>query len=259
MPHDGHLERGIDIAGRRMRTDFRWLMETTPLTDVVDALDRERVDELPVLDPEGHVKGIVRREDLGAHDESFPAGALARHDIAPASYDEPVAEVVAQMRAAHVSALPVISHAGYVEGIVVLDELARRQARARARSRATEAIRHPLLALRDNFPVAAVGGSLALLALALLGITYGAPTWLSWVDAVAALLAGLAGALYRTPEALGVALSAFLISALSVVWLFGLQVGWPAWLTWLHLVAAIGFLILTVAGGTVRRRYVSLV
>jgi CBS domain-containing protein len=237
-----------------MRTDFRWLRETASLPEVVASMDRGHVDELPVIGSDGLMKGVVHRDDLVDREDGATAGDLARH-VPWATYEEPIPEVLQQMKAAHVTALPVVTAHGAVEGVVVLDDIARDPTYADM----TADVMHPRgrlarlgLALEDTFPAASVTAGLGLLAMAMLGTAYGGngTAWMPWVDAAAGLVALIAAGMYRTPDLLGVALTAFLGVVLVVVGLFGRLIGAPHWLGWLHLLGAVGFIALTASAAT---------
>lgn len=104
-----------------------------------------------------------------------------------------------------------------------------------------EARRRLTLALPSLFATAGVG----LLLLGILGVSYGGRTWLTWMDIAGALVAFVGAATLRTPDVLGLALSALLMAVLTGLWLFSLTGGVARWLVWLHGLAALGFLGLT--------------
>jgi len=237
-------------AGQLMRTGFPRVPAAEPLADALGDMDRARVDALPVLDPDGEMRGIVVKGDYPARwapaaGSRLTAGEAAHAEVPWVTADEPIADVVEQMKAAGISTLPVLSARGQVEGLVVRDDL-RAATRARAEHPA-ERLRTWLGLAADGLPFWLTGAALALLVVAVVGTTYGGPTWLAWVDAAAVLVALVAVPLVRSEPVAGVALLAFLTAVFAVVWLFGLATGLPAWLTWLHFAGACGFVGLTAA------------
>lgn len=237
-------------AGQLMRTGFPRVVPAEPLADALGEMDRAHVDALPVLDPGGEMKGIVVKGDYPARwapaaGSRRTAGEAAHAEVPWVTPDEPIADVVEQMKAAGISTLPVVSARGHVEGVVVREDL--RAATRAAAERPAERLRTWLGLAADALPYWLTAAGFAFLVVGVLGTTYGGPTWLAWVDVAVMVLALVAVPLVRSEPVAGIALVAFLTAVFAAIWLFGLATGFPAWLTWLHFAAFCGFLGLTAA------------
>ena len=90
---------------------------------------------LPVVDPEGHVAGIITDRDacMAAYTRGEPLHAIEisvamSHHVLTCQRDDDVADVEARMSAAQIRRMPVIDDQGHPVGMVSLNDLARASA-----------------------------------------------------------------------------------------------------------------------------------
>jgi len=87
---------------------------------------------LPVLSGEGRVTGVVTDRDVcmaaWTHLKplaEIPVEVAMASDLATCRADEPIADVLARLRARHVRRLPVVDDAGQLLGMISLVDIAR--------------------------------------------------------------------------------------------------------------------------------------
>ena len=95
------------------------------IEDVAHALERNRIDAVPVIDDSRHVVGVVAVVDL--LDRAAPPGATARDLMtAPAvtaTADTPVGHARALMAQLRIRSMPVVDRDGTLAGMVARSDL----------------------------------------------------------------------------------------------------------------------------------------
>src|SRR3954464_3668963 len=181
-----------------MRASFVSVEETATPRRILAGMDTAGVDELPVVGDDGAFRAMVERRAVQRHlydrgEENATAAAMAEDAIARAKPGEPIDDAIARMLAADLTVLPVVSTEGRLEGLLVLDDVRRVPDLVEAvdedrRERAVVA-EAGVTRVHTMCSLASAGLGMALLALWIEGPAYGLPVWVSWVDALAALLA----------------------------------------------------------------------
>jgi CBS domain-containing protein len=181
-----------------MRASFVPAEEDASLPDLIVAMDRNDVDELPVVAGTGTLRGMVERRAverrlLTAAEAPVTAAALVEPPIARATPGESIEDAVDDMLANDASVLPVVSPDGRLEGLLVLEDVKQtprlvqtvsENRRLKAAVAATAEVR---LATVTSIASAFLG--VALFGLWVQGPPNGLDPRLAWTDAVVATLA----------------------------------------------------------------------
>jgi len=105
-----------------METELVTLPENATLDDAVDALLRTSQHEFPVVDAEGHVIGVLTRDDmfraLKRDGASAPVTSVMHRNVPAVAPDEPFDKAFSLMQDAASPALPVIDGRGNLLGLV---------------------------------------------------------------------------------------------------------------------------------------------
>jgi CBS domain-containing protein len=221
-------------------------------------MDQAGVDELPVVGQDGVFRAMVERRAVQRHlfdrgEEDSTAAMVAEEPFARAKPGEPIDDAVARMLDANLSVLPVVSAEGKLEGLLVLNDVRRvpdlveavgedrREQAAAAETGVTRV--HTLCSLAS----AALG--MVLLALWIEGPAYGLPVWVSWVDALAAVLAFIAAVAVSSGEMFSVPLWA--VAGFGLCFAAGIGHSWHDGVssTWVQLAVAIPFFAMAIVVG----------
>ncbi|HMF42252.1 MAG TPA: CBS domain-containing protein [Polyangia bacterium] len=241
-----------------MRASPLSLSESNTPRAILDAMEREGLDELPVVAADGTLRGTVERRAVERRlydrgDEEAPAAAIAEETVVHATRDEPIEDAVDAMLEAEVEVLPVLSSDRQLEGLLVLDdlrddhELIEGVEGARQRRAVAAGAGVARMTLACSLVSAALG--FALFALWLDGPGYGLPTWVAWGDGLAALLAFIGAVAAAAHEMFSVPLWA--VAGVGLCFTAAAAHAWhhgPG-ATWLQLALAIPFLLLVVVIG----------
>ena len=119
------LMRGVPVKAA-MQTLFRSLSPYDTVRTATDELLRGSQTDFPVVDDRG-LRGMLSRNGLmeAIHRESFDepiSSAAGVEDVAPASEEELLEDVVSRMREEGLTAIPVVRH-GEVVGLVTFDNV----------------------------------------------------------------------------------------------------------------------------------------
>jgi CBS domain-containing protein len=114
-----------------MTSPVRSIREDSPVREAVEVMRTDRIGVLPVVRGEKLV-GLVTDRDLvvrafgRAPEEDLRVRDVMTRELEVTSLDEPLDEVAERMRVQMIQRLPVVDRAGYLLGIVSLDDLALR-------------------------------------------------------------------------------------------------------------------------------------
>src|SRR4029079_3909597 len=241
-----------------MRSASVAIDENATPRDVLAAMDRAGVDELPIVSDRGEFRAMVERRVVERNlcdrgDERVAAGTIAEEPIASTNPEEPIENAVHRMRAAELPTLPVVSRSGRLEGVLVLDDL-------RHVPDLVEAVderRHQREAADQAGAakvVMACGLVSALLGVALFalwgeGTADGLPRWVTYVGALAALLAFIGAVTASSREMISVPLWAITGVGLIFAASIGSAFHEGVWSTWVQLALAIPFLVMAAVLG----------
>ena len=114
-----------------MKSDVATGAPDEPISDVLKTMQARNCGFAPVVDPAGHVVGVITDRDAGlavGHDPHRLASRMAVRDAMskPAISclpDENLARVLATMADHQVRRLPVIDGTGHLEGVVSIDDI----------------------------------------------------------------------------------------------------------------------------------------
>jgi len=247
-----------------MRASFVSVEEAASPRRILAGMDRAGVDELPVVADDGGFRAMVERRAVERHlydrgEEDGTAAMMAEEAIAHAAPGEPIDDAIARMLAAELTVLPVVSVEGRLEGLLVLKDVRRVpdlvetvdvHQREHAEAVAAGATR---MLTACSLVSAALG--MVLLALWIEGPGYGLPVWVSWVDALAAVLAFVAAVAVSSGEMFSVPLWAVAGVGLCFAAGLGHNRHDGAWTTWVQLALALAFFAMTfVIGSAVPQR-----
>src|SRR6185436_845520 len=228
-----------------MRSASVAIDENATPRDVLAAMDRAGVDELPIVSDRGEFRAMVERRVVERNlydrgDEGVAAGTIAEEPVAVTHPEEPIEHAVNRMRAAELPTLPVVSRDGRLAGVLVLDDLRRVPDLVEA----VDASRHEReeeAAADANRVVTACGLASAVLGVALFalwveGPVYGLPRWVAWADGLAALLAFVGALTAASREMISIPIWAIAGVGLIFAASFGFSLHESAWASWVQLV-----------------------
>ena len=218
-------------------------------------MEQTGLDELPVAADDGTLSAVVERRAVerclyGRHDETETAAAMGEAAVARAAPDEAIEDALDRMLTADLGSLPVVSSQGRLEGLLVYDNLRRvpnlvERVEDASRQRALAAGAGAANRHRVRSGLGG-GGCLPDRALELQGPVYGLPLWVSWVDALAALLAFIAAGAVSSREIISIPLWA--AASVGLAFAAGVAHAWTdgAWWTWVQLLPAVAFLLMAI-------------
>ena len=241
-----------------MRASFVSVEEAASARRILAGMERAGVDELPVVAEDGTFRSMVERRSVERRlfdrgDEDATAAGMAEEAVARANPDEPIDDAIARMLAAELTVLPVVSADGRHEGLLVLNDLRRVpdlvEAVGEGRREQAEIAEAGVTRMQTICALVSAGLGMVLVALWIEGPAYGLPSWVSWVDGLAAFLAFIAAVAVSS----GVMFSIPLWAAAGIGLLFAAGVGhsWHdgKWTTWAQMALAIAFFALVYAFG----------
>jgi len=191
-----------------MRAPFVSVEETATPRRILAGMDRAGVDELPVVGDDGGFRAMVERRAVERRlydrgQEDVTAAEVAEEPVARAAPEEPIEDAADKMLAAELAVLPVVSTSGRIEGLLALDDLRQEpellEAVVDRRHRRAVTAEAGFAKVMIGCGLAAVMLGLALFTLWVSGPSYGLPTWVAWVDGIAALLAFIGAVLTFLP------------------------------------------------------------
>lgn len=175
---------------------------------ILAVMDRAGVDELPVGARDGAMRGMVERRAVERRlydrgQEEATAATIAEEPVARAHPEEAIEDAADKMLAADLAVLPVVSARGEIVGLLALDDL--RQVPGLVDTAVDRRHRRAVSA-EAGFAKVMIGASVASLLIGVVlfafwvsGPAYGLPTWIAWVDGIAALLAFVGAVLAWLP------------------------------------------------------------
>lgn len=241
-----------------MRASFVSVEEAATPRRILAGMERAGVDELPVVAEDGTFLAMVERRAVERRlfdrgEEDGTAVGIAEDAVARAKPDEPIDDAVARMLAAELSVLPVVSADGVHEGLLVLADLRRVpdlvETVGENRREHAEAADTGITRMMTICSLVSAGLGMVLLGLWIEGPAYGLPSWVAWVDGLAAFLAFIAAVAVSS----GVMFSIPLWAAAGIGLLFAAGIGhsWHdgKWTTWVQMALGIAFFALVYAVG----------
>jgi CBS domain-containing protein len=258
MNRQTHRHRPTTVRDE-MRVFLVSVDETAKLPRILAEMEKAGVDELAVVGGGGAFRGMVERRPIERQlydrgDRDSTAATFAEEAIARARPSEPIDEAVATMLAADRPILPVVSARGRLEGLLLLEDVKRvpglvEAIAERKRERASTA-EAGLTRMHTACSLASAALGMVLLALWIEGPAYGLPGWVSWVDALAALLAFVGAVAVSSGEMFSVPLWA--VGGVGLCFAAGLGHSWHDGTssTWFQLAPAIAFFTMVIAIGT---------
>ena len=245
-------------VGDAMRSSSVSVSEDATPRRILAEMDGAGVDELPVVGADGSFRGMIERRAVERRlydrgDAEAPAAALDEAAVARANPGEPIEAALDRMMAVDLDVLPVVSVGGRLEGLLVIDDLrrvpnlvegvaaARRQREVAAGADTAEVV--------AACGLVSAGLGVLLFVLWVMGPGYGLPTWVAWVDALAAALAFIGAGAAFSREMISVPLWAVTGVGLAFAASFGRASNAGAWSTWVQLAVGIAFLLMAVIIG----------
>jgi Zn-dependent protease/CBS domain-containing protein len=121
-----HLSQNIPVSDA-MVTHVVSLPREATMDDAVNALLRTSQHEFPVLDPEGHVLGVLMRDDiilaLKRQDFSMPVSQVMKRGIPTVHPGDPFDLAFQKMQESAIPALPVVDRWGKFVGIITTENV----------------------------------------------------------------------------------------------------------------------------------------
>jgi CBS domain-containing protein len=261
---NGHNHRPATVRDA-MRASFVSVEEAATTRRILAGMDEAGVDELPIVGDDGAFRAMVERRAVQRHlydrgEENATAAMMAEEAIASAKPGEPVDDAIARMLAADLTVLPVVSGQGRLEGLLVLDDVKRVpdlvEAVDEGRREHAEVAEAGVTRLLTVCSLGSAALGMVLLALWIEGPAYGLPVWVSWVDAIAALLAFVGAVAVSSGEMFSVPL--WVVAGIGLCFAAAVGHSWHDGIgsTWVQLALALPFFAMTLAIGAAlpRRR-----
>jgi CBS domain-containing protein len=250
-------------ANVRDATRSSSVFESATPGQILAAMDRDGVDELPVAGADGRFVAMVERRAVerclyDRRDVEATAAGLGEEAVERARPDEPVEDALARMLAADLRVLPVVSADGRLEGLVALADLERVpslvEAVGESRRQGARAAGARAAKVNGACGLASAALGVVLFALWVGGYAYALPRWVSWVSALAAALAFIGAGAAFSREMISIPLWAIAGVGLCFAAGVGHSFGGGVWTTWVPLALGLAFLVIAFASGTTLAR-----